>query len=372
MTAHSRAMRHQLATLGLLLSACTGAVTDLGPPPMDDGGVAAGGGEASAGGDAAGGSAGGGTSSAGGVASGGGVASAGGAASGGGSGGGAVISGPCSMTGGTRAEQVCRRWRCDRMDLSEGTWSGTVMPCAAGALNDVGKNNALKLINLYRFIADLPAVTLDATKTQAAQECALMMDANNQLSHSPPASWSCYSMNGATAAGRSNICSTRAVRCIDMYMSDYGNATTIGHRRWFLSNQLGPIGIGGTTGGSCHHVIGGSGTATKSFMAWPPPGPVPLEAIAIPGNPSVDSTGWTVQTYSAAFSLVGASVTVTEGGVAKPVTVTQLGDNYGSRYAIRFNPMGWTTQAGKTYQVTVTAPGLATPISYAVEVVSCL
>lgn len=359
-------MRPHAVVFSVLLSACTGAVSEMGPPPFDDGGVVVAGGGLAGGGDAGGGSAGGAAASAGGT------TTAGGTASGGGSGGGAIVSGPCALTGGTRAEQVCRRWRCDRTDLSEGTWSGTVMPCAAGELNDVGKNNALKLINLYRFIADLPAVTLDATKNQAAQECALMMDANNQLSHSPPTNWACYSMNGATAAGRSNICSTRAVRCIDMYMSDSGNATTIGHRRWFLSNQLGPIGIGGTTGGSCHHVIGGSGTATKSFMAWPPPGPVPLEAIAIPGNPSVDTTGWTVQTYSAAFSLVGASVTVTEGGAAKPVTVTQLGDNYGSRYAIRFNPMGWTTQAGRTYQVTVTAPGLATPISYAVEVVSCL
>lgn len=323
--------------------------------------ASAAGGSASAGGSALGG----------GVASAGGTAMGGGVASGGGTGGGTIVTGPCAMTGGTRAEQVCRRWRCDRADMNEGTWSGSVSPCNAGTLDDVGKNNALKLINLYRFIADLPPVTLDATKNQAAQDCSLMMDANNQLSHTPPATWTCYSMNGATAAGRSNICSTRAVRCIDMYMSDFGNATTIGHRRWFLSNQLGPIGVGGTTGGSCHHVIGGSGTATKAWLAFPPPGPVPLEVIRIPGNPSVDSTGWTVQTYSAPYSLVGATVTVTEGGVNKPVTVTQLGDNYGSRYAIRFNPMGWTSEAGKTYQVTVTAPALTTPITYAVEVVSC-
>jgi hypothetical protein len=275
------------------------------------------------------------------------------------------------MTGGSRVEQVCRRWRCDRMDMSEGAWTGAVMGCSAGTLSDAGKDNALKLINLYRFLADLPPVTRDAAKDQSSQECALMMDANNQLSHSPPASWACYSMNGATAAGRANICTGRAVRCIDLYMSDFGNETTIGHRRWFLSNQLGPVGIGGTTGGSCHHVIGGTGTATKPWLAYPPPGPVPLEAIHIPGLPSIDSTGWTVQSYGNTFNLTGATVTVTEGGQNRPVTVTRLGDNYGSRYALRFNPMGWRTEAGRTYQVTVSAPGLSNPISYAVEVVAC-
>lgn len=241
----------------------------------------------------------------------------------------------------------------------------------AGTLDPTAAANALRILNLYRFIADLPAVTLDATKSQAAQECALMMDANNMLSHTPPMTWACYTQNGATAAGRSNISTGRAVVSIDMYMSDYGNATTIGHRRWFLSNGLGPVGIGGTTGASCHHVIGGTGTANKPWMAWPPPGPVPLEAIAIPGQPSIDNTGWTVQSSSSAYNVTNATVTVTDNGTDKPVMTTTLGQNYGSTYAIRFNPLGWTTQAGHSYQVSVMGPSLTTPISYTVDVVAC-
>ena len=41
----------------------------------------------------------------------------------------------------------------------------------------------------------------------------------------------------------------------------------------------------------------------------------------------------------------------------------------GSRYAIRFNPMGWTTQAGKTYSVAVT--GVTPAINNDVQVVAC-
>jgi hypothetical protein len=55
--------------------------------------------------------------------------------------------------------------------------------------------------------------------------------------------------------------------------------------------------------------------------------------------------------------------------VDKPVQVTSLSSGYGPQYAIRFNPQGWTTQAGTTYHVEVT--GISTPISYDVEVVSC-
>jgi hypothetical protein len=197
-----------------------------------------------------------------------------------------------------------------------------------------------------------------------------MMDANNALSHTPPTNWNCYTDGGSEAAGKSNISTGRAVRSIDLYMSDFGNDTTIGHRRWFLSNSLGPVGIGGTPGGSCHWVIGGSGNAARNWMAYPPPGPVPLQAIAIPGLPSVDSTGWTVQTYAAAYNLAGATVQVLDNGVAAPVTVTQLGNGYGSTYALRFNPQGWTSTAGHTYDVTVTLAN-ATVITYQVQPILC-
>ena len=406
-----------LLVAGLLafLAACTAPIGDpdtIGDPPAFDSGLepdadaGSGGGAASGGGGGAGGGAGGGVASGGGGGSGGGSASGGGAGGGvspgGGAGGGTASGGgvgggdagaakdagvpdagtldsgaaadagtSCSATGGDRATQVCRRWKCDRADLSEGTWNGSVDPaCVAGDMTAAGRANALKLLNLYRFLAQLPEVTTDATKNANAQACALMMDANNALSHTPPTTWKCYAAAGATAAGQSNICSGRAVKCIDLYMSDTGNDTTIGHRRWFLSNQLGPVGIGGTTGGSCHTVIGGTGAAGKAWMSWPPPGPVPLESIAIPGVPSVDTVGWTVQTYSASYNLAGASVAVKENGVAKPVTVTQLGANYGSAYAIRFNPQGWASAAGKTYDVTVTLAS-GTTITYQVLPILC-
>ncbi len=238
--------------------------------------------------------------------------------------------------------------------------------CTAGDTDAAGRARALKLVNLYRFLAALPPVTTSPEYDGQAQACALLMDANGQLSHSPPQSWTCYSALGAQAAGQSNIASTPGVAAVDLYMADPGNPTTIGHRRWILSNSLGPIGLGSTRRYSCMLVIGGSGAAGAPWTAFPPPGEVPLQLFSI-SYASLDSTGWTLQSDS--IPLDAAEVQVSEGGAPLPVSVTQLAGGFGSRYALRFNPQGWSAEAGHTYAVRVT--GLSQPIEYDVEVVDC-
>jgi uncharacterized protein YkwD len=283
--------------------------------------------------------------------------------------GGSGTGGATGGVGGSGAD-VCARWTADRANLSEGTWSGAVASCTAGDLSADARANALRLVNLYRWLAALPPVDTDPTRNQNDQACALMMRANNMLSHTPPNTWTCWTQAGADGAGSSNISGGQAVSSVDSYMIDSGNATTIGHRRWILSNSLGPIGIGGTDRSSCLWTLSGTGRAAKPWMAWPAAGVIPLQAMvgARGGQQSVDVTGWTVQ--SDTINLAGAQVAVLADGVNQPVTVTQLDANYGSRYAIRFNPTGWTTQAGRTYAVAVT--GITPPINYTVQVVSCL
>ena len=50
-----------------------------------------------------------------------------------------------------------------------------------------------------------------------------MMRANNMMSHMPPTTWTCYTADGAEAAGNSNISSGQAVSSVDLYMIDPGN-----------------------------------------------------------------------------------------------------------------------------------------------------
>lgn len=265
--------------------------------------------------------------------------------------------------------EVCGRWQADRSDMSEGTWSGAVAGCAAGDTGAPGRDNALRLVNLYRWLAGLPAVDHDAGRDAQAQACALMMHANGMLSHDPGMGWECFTAAGAEAAMKSNISSTQGVVAVDLYMVDPGNATTFGHRRWILSNGLGPIGLGSTAVNSCMWVVGGQGGGAAAWTAWPPPGVVPLAAIHVPEVPwaDVDGTGWTI--HSDSIDVSQAQVTITEGGALRPVVLTPLQDNVGSAKAIAMTPQGWVSEAGKTYTVQVN--GVPQPFSYDVQVVAC-
>jgi hypothetical protein len=255
----------------------------------------------------------------------------------------------------------------DRVDLSEGEWNGNIDTCDAGGMDDAWRERSLRQVNLYRWMAGLPAVTTDPARDAQAQECALMMSANGgQLNHDPPPDWSCYTSDGASGAYNSCIAGAPAVSAVDHYMIDWGNETNMGHRRWILSNSFGPTGIGSTNNRSCLWSMGGAGNAGMEWVAWPPPGQFPFEAVE-PQGINLDRGGWTF--HSDSIDLQGASVTITSGGESLPVIVNELFPGPGSAQAIRWVPDGWDTEVGKTYAVELV--GASKPVSYEVEVVDC-
>ena len=262
---------------------------------------------------------------------------------------------------------VCARWNADRADLREGEFSGDDATCEPGELLEPGPDNTLRVVNLYRWMAGLPPVALDARKSADAQACAVMMDANGNIAHKPPASWSCQTPAALAAARLSNLATTAAVRAVDLYMIDTG-VPNLGHRRWVLSNTLGPIGVGSTRSYSCLHVINGSGQANARWTAWPPDGDFPIQAArALPWT-TLEAAGWTIQ--SDALDLRNAEVTVTSAGLALPIDVdTRLDTGYGSTFGVSIRPRGWTMQVGRTYSVAVR--GLLEDIDYDIHVVDC-
>ena len=82
------------------------------------------------------------------------------------------------------------------------------------------QNRALKMTNLYRWLAGLNSVTINPGWIEGAQQCALMMYSNQMLSHAPPTSWKCYTAAGADTAGHSNLAwGNGAVRALNGYMT---------------------------------------------------------------------------------------------------------------------------------------------------------
>ena len=282
-----------------------------------------------------------------------------------------ALLGPRTAAAANTADQVCRRWVCDRADMSEGISTGDIATCDPGDLQPPGRPNALKLVNLYRFLTGMPEVTEDPTFDTDAQDCAIIQAANG-LTHTPATTATCYNAAGATASNRSSICGGQAVGCIDLYMDDSANATgpNFGHRTWILANSLGPVGFGSVGSGgrtmtaSCFYQVGGTGKAGVAYVGWPPAGPVPLQAFTAT---ELDKSGWSLQ--SDTINLGSATATVMDGTTNQPVTVSTNLGSYGAKYAMGITPNGWTSVAGHSY--TVTIGGTTTPIAYTVQVVDC-
>ncbi len=193
------------------------------------------------------------------------------------------------INAGSRAEVVAR-WQDTYVDNTPFAWSGAINGCVAGDTTEAFKIAVLKRLNYYRAMAGLPGnLSLDLAFSAKAQQAALMMDANDSLSHAPPANWACYSADGAEAAGRSNLAYSsfpgRSVNLLDGYMQDRGaNNAVTGHRRWILYSRLAAIGSGDVPQANALWIIGPGTTTTPAAtvaVAWPPRGYIP-RALAAP------------------------------------------------------------------------------------------
>jgi len=221
---------------------------------------------------------------------------------------------------------------------AEGTasgWTGSHTSCTAGDVNADYRAAGLQRIEYFRAMVGLPAgLGLNPTWNGQCQEAALMMTANRSLSHSPPASWTCYTATGAEAAGKSNLAAGYSTlpAAVTGWMND-GGVTSLGHRRWILYPPLATVGIGATFGNSypayALWVIGGSGArpAEPEFVAWPPPTWVPYQAVY---------SMWSFAVPGANFS--AASVTMHRGATSIALTLLPVQNGYGD------NTLGWTPQ----------------------------
>jgi len=202
-------------------------------------------------------------------------------------------------------------------------WTGSIANCEAGTIDPAFRQAVLARINYFRAMAGVPAtIRLDETLSTKAQQAALMMSANHDLSHYPSSSWDCYSAEGAEAAGSSNLSlGVYGPNAISSYIEDYGaNNTTVGHRAWLLKPQQSTMGIGDVPASSYYRpanaiwVTASSDPTTVTmrddYLAWPPQGYVPY---------SITPTRWSLEKPNADFN--NAQVTVKQAGVEQNVTI---------------------------------------------------
>ena len=125
-------------------------------------------------------------------------------------------------------------------------------PYAIGVVSDSNLQNGITYTNFIRYIANMPEVRLGAAENEAAQYGAVVMAANDVLSHYPerPADMEQdFYEKGLEAASSSNIASgyTTIANAIQGFMNDNSssnNLDTLGHRRWILYPSLLNTGFG--------------------------------------------------------------------------------------------------------------------------------
>ena len=242
-------------------------------------------------------------------------------------------------------------------------WTGSQSSCTAGTTSAAFKASVIDRVAFYRAMAGVPSnIGLAASSSISNQQAALMFSRNNQISHSPPSSWACYTSSGAQAAGSSNIAlGLYGVGAIDAYMKDAGgNNAAAGHRRWLLYPQTQSFGTGDVPAGGGYAAanslwvwdsnINGPRPSTRDgYVAWPPPGYVPYQVVY---------PRWSFSYPNASFG--GASVTVTLDGASIPVSIDSSTSNGYGENTIVFRPNGladWSTWANpvtdKTYTVRI-------------------
>jgi len=118
--------------------------------------------------------------------------------------------------------------------------------CAPGVLRAETKAGFLAAFNALRARHGLAPIRYNAAADSATAEAAMMMAANDALSHDPPPSWTCWTAAGAAAAGSSNLLGGvsspyLAYEDDNAVLAEWlieGDSDAIGHRRWMLDPYL--------------------------------------------------------------------------------------------------------------------------------------
>jgi uncharacterized protein YkwD len=206
-------------------------------------------------------------------------------------------------------------------------WAGSDSRCIAGSQAPGSRASTLRALNFSRSLAGLAPVTFSTDLNSRSQQTALLMSANNALSHAPPSSWRCYTAVGGNNAGKSNLAlsypSISSSGIVAQYLEDAGSTNReVGHRRWLLNPFSTTMGSGSTNTANAITVIGPTATSQPNpvVVSWPTSGWFP--------NTLEPSGRWSLSLGDRALSLRWASVRVWRNGTLISAVKNPVVDGY--------------------------------------------
>lgn len=227
---------------------------------------------------------------------------------------------------------------------------GSLLACLPGLSSLQTNVGTLSSLNFVRSLAGLAPVKFSSAMNADAQKAALIMAANNSLSHNPSSNWKCWSAAGAKAASRSNLVlahsSLKAGQIIDLYMDDPGsNNTAVGHRRWILNPFSTVMGTGSTRVSNALTVIGPTraNRPNPRWVGWPTAGYFP--------NKLEPEGRWSLSSGLKSINFKRARVAVYQGKTRIPVRKYAVHNGYGQPTLVWQMPASFDRT--KTYRVVV-------------------
>ncbi|MEH3052446.1 MAG: CAP domain-containing protein [Patulibacter minatonensis] len=247
-------------------------------------------------------------------------------------------------------------------------WTGNAQTCTAGTESQESLDATVRAANGFRQVAGLAPVSLaaDPDLNRRALVAATLMRANNDLSHQPPNTWSCWTQEGASAASTSNLAlAASGAGAIRLYVDDEG-VSSLGHRRWVLNPAATAFASGSTPNTNALTVLGMPTVpvAANTQVPWPPAGALPPAWLPTTWSISVGGTGQPVD-------LGAAQVTMSLDG--QPVAAgapTDLGTGYGTGRTLAWSPaLNRSALRTGSHRIDVvitgvTSQGVPIPISY--------
>lgn len=233
-------------------------------------------------------------------------------------------------------------------------WTGNTESCKAGTVSKDTYDKMLQRIRYFRRTAGVcdNVVWVDSLH-RYYMEAALIMKANESLTHYPGPEWKCYSKEGSRGASTSNLswgsCGSASITG-QMFDSGGGNES-VGHRRWILNPPTHYFAAGSTDQSMSLYAFGQAQSPEardsiiaihkKQAVCWPAEGYFPETLI---------SYRWSFALYNT--ELEGAKVNVTINGKPVTVKVNDLESGYGMNTLVFEIPTG-SYKAGDTVTVKI-------------------
>lgn len=242
-------------------------------------------------------------------------------------------------------------------------WNGNLKECRAGEPSAESQQAVLSAVNYVRALGGLPAVDLNAELSKKSQQAALIMAANEIITHDLPRRVQCWSQAGYDGARNGNLAlgsgfaagalaTTTGPRAVLNYMVDPGSSNDlVGHRRWILYQSLAEIGNGDTDTSNSMYVTGSRlRNPARTWVPWPTAGFFPRE---------LEPEGrWSLSHPKADFRRARVTVSTPQGPLR--VRVAPVRSGFGDN-TISWDmelPAGYAADPAADYPITVKVTGI--------------